>query len=162
MNIIINFFEENFTNQMAIFFLSMFPLIELKGAIPLGISLGLGYFESTIISYIGSMLPVPLIFFTIRKIFKFLHRYDFYDKLVNKLVDRTLKKGDRIKKKGLLGLFIFVAIPLPGTGIWSGTLIANLLDIRFKHAFITIALGNMVAGVIIFFISSGIIKIFDF
>lgn len=162
MDIIINFFEDNFTNQMAIFLLSMFPLIELKGAIPLGITLGLSNFDSTLLSYIGSMIPVPIIFFTIRRILKFLHRYNFHDKLANKIVDRTLKKGDKIKKKGLLGLFVFVAIPLPGTGIWSGTLIANLLDIRFKHAFFTIALGNLVAGIIIFLISSGIIKIFNF
>lgn len=159
MEFIINFVEENFTHELAVFILSMFPLIELKGAIPVGLSLGLGYSKSIILSYLGSLVPVPIIFFTIRHIIKFFRKNNIFPKITEKIINKSLEKGKTIKKKGLLGLFIFVAIPLPGTGVWTGTLIANLLDIRFKHAFIAIAFGNLMAGIIIFLISSGLFSV---
>ena len=137
------------------------PIIELRGAIPVGISLGMSPAHATIISFIGSIIPVPFILFTIRPIFNYLKKTKLFKKLVHKLTDKSLNKSENIQKYGAWGLLIFVAIPLPGTGVWSGSLAAALLNMRFKWAFPAILVGNIIAAGIIMGLSNGVIGVFS-
>src|SRR5690554_4939364 len=145
--------------ELAVMLTAAMPIIELRGAIPVGISLGLSPMHSAIISFIGSMIPVPFILFTIRPIFNYLKKTKTFRKLVDKLTNKSMSKSDKIQKYGVWGLFLFVAIPLPGTGVWSGSLAAALLDMRFKWAFPAIFVGNLIAGIIIMGVSNGVFSV---
>ncbi len=150
------------TIELTVLFTAAMPVIELRGAIPLGLSLGMGPFHATLISLIGSMIPVPFILFTIRPIFNYLKRTKTFRKLVHHLTDKSLNNnGQRIQKYGIWGLIVLVAIPLPGTGVWSGSLAAALLDMRFKWAFPAILVGNIIAAFIVLGVSNSIINIFN-
>lgn len=137
------------------------PIIELKGAIPAGISLGLSPVHAFILSFIGSMIPVPIILFTIRPIFNYLKKTKYFRKMIHNLTDKSLNKSGNIQKYGIWGLFVFVAIPLPGTGVWTGSLIASLLDMRFKWVFPAILFGNLIAGILIMGLSNGVFKVIN-
>jgi uncharacterized membrane protein len=151
----------NFLNiELTVMITAALPIIELRGAIPIGISLGLSPIHATIISFIGSMIPVPFILFAIRPIFNYLKKTKILKNIVNKLTSKTLNKGSKIQKYGAWGLFLFVAIPLPGTGVWSGSLAAALLDMRFKWAFPAILVGNVIAAILIMTLSNGVVKAF--
>ncbi|WP_129724207.1 COG2426 family protein [Xylanivirga thermophila] len=138
------------------------PVIELRGAIPVGIALGLSPIHSTILSFIGSMIPVPILLFSIRPLFNYLKKTKLFRRLIEKITKRSIGKSGKIQKYGFWGLILFVAIPLPGTGVWSGTLAAALLDMRFKLAFPAILIGNTIAAVLIMLLSSGFVNIFAF
>ena len=138
--------------------LAAIPIIELRGAIPVGIANGLSPMHSFIVSFLGSMIPVPILLLGIRPVFKFISQKHYFKKIVDHLSMKSLKKSDKIIKYGFWGLLIFVAIPLPGTGVWSGTLAAVLLDLRFKTAFPAILIGNFIAGILIVTLSHGIIN----
>lgn len=145
-----------FSREIGVMFIAALPIIEVRGAIPLGISFGFSPLESLILSLLGSTVPVPIILFTIRPIFNYLKSTETFRKRVNKLTDKSLSKSGRIQKYGAWGLFVFAAIPLPGTGVWSGSLIAALLNMRFKWAFPAIFSGNIIAGIIITILSYGV------
>ncbi|GAU77749.1 small multi-drug export protein [Fusibacter sp. 3D3] len=150
------------TNEFKVMFTAALPIIEIKGAIPLGLSMGMNPWHALLISLIGSMIPVPFILFGIRPILNLLKKTAFFNRLTVHIETKTLNKSHRIQKYGVWGLFLFVAIPLPGTGVWTGSLAAVLLDIRFKWAFPAILIGNFVAGIIIFSLSNGVINLFKF
>lgn len=139
-------------------FIAALPIIELRGAIPFGISFGLSPIHAFVVAFIGSMLPVPILLLGIKPVFKMLSQTPALKKIVDHLKIRSHKKSDKIVKYGFYGLLLFVAIPLPGTGVWSGTLAAALLDIRFKTAFPAILIGNFIAGILIMTLSHGIIN----
>lgn len=136
------------------------PVIELRGAIPVGISLGLSPIHATILSFIGSMIPVPILLFTVRPVFNYLKKTKIFRKMIARITNRSFQKSDKIQKYGFWGLILFVAIPLPGTGVWSGTLAAALLDMRFKRAFPAILIGNMIAAIAVMTLSNGVVRIF--
>ncbi len=146
--------------ELTVILTAMLPVIELRGAIPLGVSLGLSPMHSALLSFIGSMIPVPFILFMIRPIFDYLKKTKTFNKLIHRLTDKSFSGSVKIQKYGVVGLLFFVSIPLPGTGVWSGSLAAALLDIRFKWAFPTIFLGNFIAGVLITLLSHGVARIF--
>ena len=106
------------------------------------------------------MVPIPFILLFIRKIFSLLKKIPSVEKAITKLEARSIRKADNVKKYRLWGLFLFVAIPLPGTGAWTGALIADLLDIRIKHSLPAIAAGVLVAGIIISMLSYGLFGLF--
>lgn len=145
--------------ELTVMLTAALPIIELRGAIPVGISLGLSPIHSAVISFIGSIIPVPFILFTIRPIFNYLKKTRTFKKIIKKLTTRSMNKSGSIKKYGAWGLLVFVAIPLPGTGVWSGSLIAALLDMRFKWAFPAIFVGNFIAGILIMALSYGIVNV---
>ena len=146
--------------QITVIFMSMMPLIELRGAIPFGISLGLSPINAAMIAFAGSMIPVPFILFATRPIFNYLRKKKSFEKLIEKLTHRSMNHaGKGIIKYGILGLIIFVAIPIPGTGVWSGSLAASVIDIRVKLAFPAIMIGNALAAVQIMTLSHGVINI---
>lgn len=145
--------------ELTVLLTAALPIIELRGAIPVGISLGLSPIHAAILSFIGSMIPVPFILFTIRPIFNYLKETKAFRKTVYRLTNRSLNKSHKIQKYGAWGLLIFVAIPLPGTGVWSGSLAAALLNMRFKWAFPAILIGNLIAGILIMGVSNGVFKV---
>lgn len=133
------------------------PVLELRGAIPYGVANGLPYFGVLAVSVIGNMLPVPFIILFVRKIFDWMKKKSkFLAVIAEKLEKRAENKMDVIEKYEMLGLFILVAIPLPGTGAWTGSLISALLGLRLKNAFPMILLGVLTAGVIMMIISYGV------
>ena len=143
------------------FLISMVPVIELRGAIPIAVANGLNYWVAAAVSIIGNLVPVPFIILFIRKIFELMRKIskNFYG-IVTKLEQRAEKKSDVVRKYAFWGLFILVAIPLPGTGAWAGALVAAMLDMRLKRAFPAIALGVLAAAAIVTFVTYGVDVIF--
>ena len=141
-------------------FISMVPVIELRGAIPIAVAQGMNPWEAMVIAIIGNMIPVPFIILFIRKIFKWMRKVSpRLDALVNRLEARADSKADRVRKYEKLGLYLFVAIPAPGTGAWTGALIAAMLDIRMRTALPTIFLGVCTAGLIVTLLTIGVISL---
>lgn len=140
---------------------SMIPVIELRGAIPLGVGLGLSHFDAMWVSMLGNMLPVPFIILFIRPIFKWMTRKsEKLGRVVEKLEARAEGKWDKVHKYQFFGLAIFVGIPLPGTGAWTGALIAAVMDMRLRTALPSIALGVVIAGLLVTGITYGFTSIF--
>lgn len=143
------------------FLISMVPVVELRGAIPIGVAHGLNFWVAIAVSIVGNLVPVPFIIIFIRKIFAWLRtKSAWLNNLVTRLENRALKKTDTVRKFKFWGLFIFVAIPLPGTGAWTGALVAAMMEIRLKRAFPAIAIGVAIAGVIVSVITYGAQAIF--
>ncbi len=136
-------------SEFVVTIVAMIPIFELRGAIPVGFSLGLPWYKTFIFVLLGNMIPIPFILLFIQKIFVLLRRLNFFDRLINKIEKRALKKSHKVNKYKYFGLTIFVSIPLPVTGAWSGALIATLLEMKFKDAFLHILLGVFIADVIV-------------
>lgn len=137
-----------------IMLISAVPLIEQRGAIPFGILYyGLNPFLVMFVSFIGSLMPVPFVLLLFNKIFAWMQRFKFFSKL-NSYISGKLDRGQkRIEKYKEIGLMIFVAIPLPTTGLWTGSAVAAFLDMKFKKALLYVILGGMISAVIITAIS---------
>ncbi len=136
--------------------ISMVPVIELRGALPIAVANGLQYPIAIIVSIIGNLIPVPFIILFIRKIFEWMRKVSKkLDLLVSKLEARAESKSDVVQKYAFWGLFILVAIPLPGTGAWTGALVAAMLNMRLKKAFPAIVLGVVGAATIVTFVTYG-------
>ncbi|MDF2839047.1 MAG: hypothetical protein K0S60_750 [Evtepia sp.] len=133
--------------------IAMAPVIELRGAIPYGMAKGLPFWPVFLMAYIGNLLPVPFIILFIRRIFAFLRRSSILGAMIEKLEKKAHLKGRFVNRYKTLGLFIFVAIPLPGTGAWTGALVAAFLDIRLRKAFPVISFGVLTAGILVSLIS---------
>ena len=147
--------EGKIASEFIVFIVSMLPVLELRGGLIAAKLLEIDFFRAFVICFIGNMLPIPFILLFIRKIFNALKKFKKINKIIEKLEARSIRKADGVKKYRLWGLFLFVAIPLPGTGAWTGALIADLLDIRIKHSLPTITAGVFVAGIIISIFSYG-------
>ncbi len=140
---------------LAVFIVSMMPVVELRGAIPFGVSLGLDWREVYLVSVLGNMLPVPFIILFFRPLIEYFEKTKLFGKIASKLKKRTHSKMEGMNKFKMLGLFLFVAVPLPGTGAWTGAAIAALLKMRIKHSFFPILSGVLVAGLLMMGISYG-------
>lgn len=128
---------------------SMIPIIELRGGLPFGVALGLPYYLAFPAAVIGNLIPTPFIIVYIRKIFQLMRRYiPRLNGMVDKLERKAHLKGEKVLKYQTIGLWLFVAIPLPGTGAWTGSLAAAFLDIRLKKAMPAVILGVLTAGCI--------------
>ena len=142
------------------FFISMLPVVELRLGLPYGIALGLDYPLALTAAVLGNMLPVPFIILFIRQIFAWMRRHmPKLDGFVAKIESKAHLKGETVQKYGPLGLLIFVAIPLPGTGAWTGALVAALMGLRIKFALPAIGAGVAAAGVIVTLVCRGVIHI---
>ena len=140
--------------EMIVFLISMIPILELRGALLVaGPLLGVPVTKAIPLSVIGNIIPVPFILLLITPIFNWMKGTRRLKPLVDKLEAKALSKSDKIEKYEFWGLVLFVGIPLPGTGAWTGSLIAALLGIRFRKAFPAIVLGICMATVIMWFIS---------
>ncbi len=130
------------------------PILELRGSIPLGLSLNLTWKKVYILSVIGNIIPAPLVIIFMRPVFSFFKKTKFLNKIIHWLEDRAMKKAETVMKYSAIGLFLLVAIPLPGTGAWTGSMVAALLDMRIKYAMPAIILGVIVAGLLVMGISN--------
>ena len=143
------------------FLISMVPVIELRGAIPIGVGAGLDLPLAIAVSIIGNLVPVPFIIIFIKKIFAWMRtNIKKLDGLVTRLEKRAKNKSETVQKYAFWGLFILVAIPLPGTGAWTGALVAAMLEMPLKKAFPAIALGVLGAAAIVAFVTYGAGAIF--
>ena len=147
---------------LLIFLVSMVPIIELRGAIPIAVGKGLPLLPSYIICIIGNIIPVPFIFFFARRILEWGKDKRVFGKFFTWCLTKGEKGGKKLQKKAGNGLYIalllFVGIPLPGTGAWTGSLIACMLDMDKKKTFLTVMAGVLMAGVIMMILSFGILK----
>ena len=143
------------------FLVAMVPVVELRGAIPFGVVRGLNLWTAIIASMLGNLIPVPFIILFIRKIFAWMRAHmPKLDGLVIRMEKKAEKNRAAVEKYAFWGLVILVAIPLPGTGAWTGALVAAMMEIRLKRAFPAIAIGVAIAGVIVSVISYGAQAIF--
>ena len=150
-----------------IFLISMVPLIELRGAIPVSQGFQLPLLQSYIVCVIGNMLPVPVIYLFARKVLEWGKDKKYIGKFFTFCIEKGHQGGEKLKEKAGRGLFValllFVGIPLPGTGAWTGTLAASFLDMGFKKSVIAVLLGVLLAGVIMGIASAGVFTaIFSF
>ena len=142
------------------FSMAMIPVIELRGALPVGVAGGLPVWVATVIAIFGNMVPIPFILLLLRRIFAWLRSFPKLGSFIDKLERHAHLKGKTVKKYRTLGLFVLVAIPLPGTGAWTGALVADVLDMRMKTALPAIFAGVSTAGIIVALMTTGAIHLF--
>ena len=139
---------------------SMVPIIELRGSIPIAAALDIepriAFLEALPFAVIGNLLPVPFIIFFFKFFLTKFRSFPVLGKILTKVHNKAVEKADKIKEYAFWGIFIFVAIPCPGTGAWTGSVIASILEIDTKKAFLAIALGVITSGLIMGFISYGL------
>ena len=143
---IISIFGANAGKVIGIFLISLLPVIELRGSIPVGYYQGLPWYTNMITSIIGNLLPVPFILLFVVKVFEFMKKRNIMVDFIEKIEKRAMSRSDSIANKEFIGLMLFVAIPLPGTGAWTGALIAALLQFNRKKSFMYICIGVLIAA----------------
>ena len=163
----IEFIHEIFKNifgnnvELATVLISMVPIIELRGAIPYATGMGLSPWIAIPVAMIGNLIPIPFIIIFIKRIFAWMRKVSpKLNKVVDKMEAKADKNKDKILKYAFWGLALFVGIPLPGTGAWTGALVAAMLDMPLKKAFPSVIIGVLIAGAIMSFISYGAAAIF--
>lgn len=157
-----SFLSKILVDEVYVFICSMIPIIELRGAIPIGAGLGMGVIETYALSVIGNILPVPVILLFVRAVLDFMKKVKGLRKIALWVEAKADKHKGKIEKYAYVGLFLFVAIPLPGTGAWTGSLIAALMKMNFWKALLWVVLGVMAAGIIMSVISFGIAGVICF
>lgn len=162
INAIRDFFLNTVGEELCVLFCSMIPIIELRGAIPMGAIFGMPWWQSYLLSVIGNMIPVPFILLLIKAVIGWMSRskIQFFNKIANFLLKRVEKRRAQIEKYSFWGVCLFVAVPLPVTGAWTGSLVAAMIDMKFWKAFLSCLFGVMIAGVIMTLISYGAVAIF--
>ena len=141
---------------IAAFFISMVPILELRAGIPAGVAAGLNPWQAMLVAVAGNILPVPFALLFLRKILRTRRRTSSrLNRIIARYEQKTLTKAEKVRKYEALGLLLFVAVPLPGTGAWTGAVIASILEIRLKTAVPMILLGLLIAGVIVTSITYG-------
>lgn len=151
---------ESFAAVLMTFFLAMVPVLELRGAIPAGVAAGLSPIAACGIAVVGNLIPVPAVVLLTRRIFAWFRKKNLFHGFFDKVERRVHDKGSLVRKYRLLGLVLLVAIPLPGTGAWTGAMVAAFLDISLRRAFPTIAVGVAIAGAITTAITCGAVHLF--
>lgn len=142
--------------EIITFLMAMVPVVELRGAIPYGVLAGLSVPAAFMISVIGNLVPIPVLIVFTRKVFEWLRtKSEWLDNIVKKLENKAEKKKGIVEKYEFFGLMILVAIPLPGTGAWTGALVAAMMDMRLKRAMPAIIVGVLTAGIIVTTITYG-------
>lgn len=156
VNFLIDLFS-GINKDIVVFIISMLPILELRGGLLAASILNISLVKGLIICIVGNLLPIPFVLLLIEYIFNLLEKFKPTKKIVKWLKNKAMKKSDSIKKYGYLGLILFVGIPLPGTGAWTGSLLAVLLNLDKKKSFGCILLGVILASVIMTIISYGFI-----
>lgn len=161
MEVLVQWFAENLSPYISaeavVFIISMIPILELRGGLLAASLLKISATTAIPICIIGNIIPIPFILLFIKQIFKLMKKTKLFRGLVLKLENRAMGKSDTIKKYEFWGLMIFVGIPLPGTGAWTGALIASLLDIDIKKSSLAIFCGIIMATVIMYIVSYGVV-----
>ena len=161
MEALVQWFSHNLSLYIspegAVFFISMIPLLELRGGLLAASLLKIPAVTAIPLCIAGNIIPIPFILLFIRKIFKVMKKTKIFRGLIQKLEDRAMGKSDQVKKYEFWGLTLFVGIPLPGTGAWTGSLIASLLEIDIKKSSLAILTGIIMATVIMYVVSYGVV-----
>ncbi len=151
-------------HYLIVFLISMVPLIELRGAIPYGLGFGLDPFFTYAIAIVGNCLPVPVILLFVKRVLTWMQGCSvrLFRRVATFVTEKAQKGLVKVERYAALGLYLFVAIPLPGTGAWTGALIAAMFDMKKRYAFLSIFLGVLTAGIIMSLITGGILAGLDF
>ena len=144
------------SKEALIFIISLLPILELRGGLLAASLLKVEYLTALPICVIGNILPIPFILLFIRKILRWMKRYPRLGRIANKLESRAARKSAGVRKSELIGLCILVALPLPGTGAWTGALVAALMEMRLKRAIPTIFVGVLIAGILVTLACTGV------
>lgn len=144
--------------QGIVFFISLLPILELRGGVLAGYWFDLPLIQTSLLAVLGNLLPIPFILLFIEKIFSFMERHHILENLIHKLRERAIHKSASLKNAEFWGLLVFVAIPLPGTGAWTGALVAEVLQMDRKKAFLAISLGVIGALLIMLTVSYGLLN----
>ena len=156
---LINWFTSTLSfmpKEVVVFIISMVPILELRGGLIAASLLGIGVYKAILLCILGNIVPIPFILFFITPIFNWMKKTKMLGAMVEKLESKSISKSDKIQKYELWGLALFVGIPLPGTGAWTGALIAALLGLKIKKASLSIFIGIIIATIIMTIISYGI------
>ena len=145
------------SGEVVIFLISMVPILELRGGLLVAWSIGVPLMRAIPICIIGNIIPIPFILLFIRKIFQLMKRFHIFPGLVDRMEQRAMKRSDAIRKYEFWGLVLFVGIPLPGTGAWTGSLIAALLEVDVKKAVLAELLGIAIATFLVSIFSYGLL-----
>ena len=161
METLVHWFSQNLSQYIspegAVFLISMIPLLELRGGLLAASLLKISAAKAIPLCIVGNIIPIPFILLFIKQIFKVLKKTKIFSGLIIKLEDRAMRKSDQVKKYEFWGLMLFVGIPLPGTGAWTGSLIASLLEIDIKKSSLAILCGIIMATVIMYIVSYGLV-----
>lgn len=142
--------------------MAMVPVIELRGAIPFGVAAGISVKQALTCAIIGNLIPIPFILLFLRKVFLWMRKISpGFENIVEKLESRAKSKKGIVDKYEIIGLIILVAIPLPGTGAWTGALVATVLDIRMRRALPAITVGVIIAGILVSVVTYGGVAVFS-
>lgn len=155
-NFFVELFKDKIPPELTIFVISLMPILELRGGMIAARLLEVEFFKAFAICFVGNMLPIPFILLFIEKIFEWLRRFKFFEKIIVKLEAKTERNKAKVLRYKSWGLLLFVAVPLPGTGGWTGALMAALLGIDFKRSLGIITLGVLIAGIVMSLITYGI------
>lgn len=148
------------SSKLAVFIVSLVPILECRGGLIASALLKVDIRYAVPLCILGNILPIPFILLFIKRIFKWLKKFNFSRPLIEKLENRAMNKSKNMSNGEFLGLLLFVGIPLPGTGAWTGSLVAALLDMDFKKAIIAIFLGILLATLIVGSLSYGLLAAF--
>ncbi len=159
---VVSLFRDKIPNELIVFIVSMIPVLELRGGMVAARLLDVNLLPAFAISFVGNMVPIPFILIFIRKIFQFLRDKKGFSKIIEKLEIRSMRQSEKVKRWREWGLLLFVAIPLPGTGGWTGALIAALIDMRIKKSLPIIATGVLIAGFIMAILTYGLPALLGF
>ena len=152
-----NHLSQFISQEGAVFIISMIPILELRGGLLAASLLKISAAKALPICIVGNIIPIPFILLFIRQIFKWMKKTKLFRGLIIKMENRAMGKSDQIKRYEFLGLLLFVGIPLPGTGAWTGALIASLLEVDIKKSSIAILCGLFMASAIMYIVSYGIV-----
>ena len=161
MEVLVQWFSNHLSQfispEGAVFIISMIPILELRGGLLAASLLKISAAKALPICIVGNIIPIPFILLFIRQIFKWMKKTKTFRGLITKMENRAMGKSDQIKRYEFLGLLLFVGIPLPGTGAWTGALIASLLEVDIKKSSIAILCGLFMASAIMYIVSYGIV-----
>ena len=161
MEVLVQWFSNHLSQfispEGAVFIISMIPILELRGGLLAASLLKISAAKALPICIVGNIIPIPFILLFIRQIFKWMKKTKTFRGLITKLENRAMGKSDQIKRYEFLGLLLFVGIPLPGTGAWTGALIASLLEVDIKKSSIAILCGLFMASAIMYIVSYGLV-----
>ena len=161
MEVLVQWFSNHLSQfispEGAVFIISMIPILELRGGLLAASLLKISAAKALPICIVGNIIPIPFILLFIRQIFKWMKKTKLFRGLIIKMENRAMGKSDQIKRYEFLGLLLFVGLPLPGTGAWTGALIASLLEVDIKKSSIAILCGLFMASAIMYIVSYGIV-----
>ena len=161
MEVLVQWFTDNLSQHISreaiIFIISMIPILELRGGLLAASLLKVSAVKAIPLCIVGNIIPIPFILLFIRQIFKLMKKTKVFRGIIEKLESRAMGKSDSIKRYEFVGLMLFVGVPLPGTGAWTGSLIASLLEIDVKKSSLAIFCGIIMATVIMYVVSYGIV-----